>query len=68
VEEQGRESVSWNTNPNIFCVKTPEEADANENVDLPGWYFWDEAGQAHGPFRSLEETKNCLETYAREYL
>lgn len=35
----------------------------NENVDLPGWYFWDEASLANGPFSSREEAIEVFDKY-----
>lgn len=34
----------------------------------PGWYFWDEASDWHGPYESAEYAVRMFERYCREVL
>jgi hypothetical protein len=33
---------------------------------LAGWYFTDESWQMHGPFNTIEETRELLQKYIKE--
>ncbi len=34
----------------------------------PGWYFWDEASNPHGPYESKTETKSAMDYYSKTFL
>lgn len=48
-----------------YLAKPPEDADLS-GWDGPGWYFWDEAYQLHGPFGAKEEANGALSTYCAQ--
>lgn len=48
-------------------TERPEDADLMGWVG-PGWYFWDEAYQLHGPFETEKETSAALSMYCAEML
>ena len=39
----------------LFCINYPTKEQLQVGWDGPGWYFWDEGGELHGPFASREE-------------
>ena len=42
------------------------ELDAtDEHGHPPGWYFHDEAGDLHGPYDGIENTRSELEVYVQ---
>lgn len=36
--------------------------------EFPGWYFWDEAYDYHGPFATKEECVDACKAYAQNLL
>jgi hypothetical protein len=51
----------------VVCIETePEDADLS-GWDGPGWYFWDEAYQLHGPFGTKEEASSAFSTYCAQF-
>lgn len=45
----------------------PEDSDISGWVG-PGWYFWDEAYQLHGPHETEKEASVALSTYCAQML
>ena len=51
----------------VLLTTAPEDADL-AGWDGPGWYFWDEAYQLHGPFGSKGEANSALSSYCATML
>lgn len=48
-------------------IKSRETTETVEGVEyLPGWYFHDETGDEHGPFETIDETRENLKNYCAQ--